>query len=386
MKVLFVATAYPARVDDARGAHVHRLARSLVERGHEVTVVAPGQTKSEQIEIDGVRVVLFRYWVRSRHRVASGVGGIVPAVRQRPSLAFQLVSLTVMMGRSVRSEVDSHDVVHSHWVIPSALIVRVLRRRCEVATAHGADVNIASKSTLGRFLLRFALGNTAVVSAVSEDIAARLRQAGCSRVELTPLGVEVPLAEAPANEDYDHDIVFVGSLVERKNVGLVLRAMRLLEERGLSPSFVVVGDGPKRRQLEAEAGSLNSYVRFLGEVEPQQAVHFIRRSRCLVLPSISEGRPTVVLEAMANDAVVVASDIAGTREMVESDVTGLLFEPGQDVALADCLQTILCDERRASRLRLAARRALVDNGWTVGDASARFEAIYRRTATVGTLC
>lgn len=133
-----------------------------------------------------------------------------------------------------------------------------------------------------------------------------------------------------------------------------LRAAARIRERRDDVSFLVVGDGPLRVELEsltAELG-LTDAVRFVGVRENIPEV--LGLMDVFVLSSLSEGAPNVILEAMAAGVPVVASNVGGVPDVVRDRETGRLVEPGDPDALADAVLDILSDETRAGLMgRLA---------------------------------
>ncbi len=118
--------------------------------------------------------------------------------------------------------------------------------------------------------------------------------------------------------------------------------------------FVLVGDGPQRSALESQAAALGltERVRFLGRRSDVPAL--LAACDLFVLPSLYEGLPLSVLEAMAARRPVVATDIAGTREAVRDGITGLLVPPADPGALARALRRLLGDPSLGAALTSAA--------------------------------
>ncbi len=136
--------------------------------------------------------------------------------------------------------------------------------------------------------------------------------------------------------------------------------------------FVLAGDGPERRPLEALAQDLGvaDRVRFLGQRDDVAAL--LSTSDLMVLPSLVEGLPVSVLEAMAAEKPVVATAIGGTDEAVVHGETGLLVPPRDPAALAVAIRTLLRDRGLSARLAAAGR--------------ARVEARFSREAMVAGIC
>jgi glycosyltransferase involved in cell wall biosynthesis len=108
-------------------------------------------------------------------------------------------------------------------------------------------------------------------------------------------------------------------------------------------AFIVAGDGPDREALEAESKrlGLNQRVRFLGHREDVPAL--LACCDLFVLPSLFEGLPVSILEAMSAGKAVVATAIGGTDEVVVPGETGLLVTPGDPLALAEAIQRLLTE-------------------------------------------
>ena len=153
---------------------------------------------------------------------------------------------------------------------------------------------------------------------------------------------------------------------ERAGLPVVLTVARLDEQKGhrylletaaLIPEaqFVFAGDGPLRASLEAQARSLgvDGRVRFLGYRD--DVGDLLRNCDVFVLPSLYEGLPLSILEAMAAGKPVIATRIGGTDEAVIDGETGLLVPPADPPALAASIRTVLADRPLAQRLGSAGR-------------------------------
>jgi glycosyltransferase involved in cell wall biosynthesis len=137
----------------------------------------------------------------------------------------------------------------------------------------------------------------------------------------------------------------------QKGMTFLLQAAALIPEA----TFVIAGDGPERRALEDSANKLNigERVRFLGH--RQDIPDLLANCDLFVLPSIDEGLPLSVLEAMAASKPVIATCIGGTNEAVIDGVTGLLVPPRNPSALAAAINKLLYDPSLAARLGEAGK-------------------------------
>jgi glycosyltransferase involved in cell wall biosynthesis len=153
--------------------------------------------------------------------------------------------------------------------------------------------------------------------------------------------------------------LFVGRLDDGvKRVTALIRAFGTLAREHASADLVVVGDGPDgvmlRRLAEIHAPGR---VHFVGWVAgPERLAGFYNAAECLVLPSLREGFPTVVGEAMACGAPVLGSRVGGVGELVIQGETGWLFQPGDDDALRAGLSFVLAHPETAAGMRARVRQ------------------------------
>lgn len=149
-------------------------------------------------------------------------------------------------------------------------------------------------------------------------------------------------------------MVFIGSLIARKNVGTVLRALAILESRGENLRFVIAGTGPDEPALRQEAGALSvaHRVEFLGRVSEAHKIVLLRTADLFVFPSLLEGFGMAPAEAMACGLPVVAFASGPVREFIADRVSGLLVDPGAGAeAFADAIALVLHDERLRQTVR-----------------------------------
>jgi glycosyltransferase involved in cell wall biosynthesis len=178
------------------------------------------------------------------------------------------------------------------------------------------------------------------------------------------------------------DAVIVGTISRldepKKGLGVFLRAARGVVDLCPKICFVICGDGYARGQLQALAQELGigDRVHFLGYWE--NALEVYRLLDVFVLPSLSEGFPTVNLEAMAAGLAVVTTDVGGAAEAVLDGETGFVVSPQDEVALRDAIVR-LCED--ASLRREIGHRAqtFVNEMFTVETLVWRIIEVYEET-------
>jgi colanic acid/amylovoran biosynthesis glycosyltransferase len=176
------------------------------------------------------------------------------------------------------------------------------------------------------------------------------------KLPLVRCGVDTERFRPPARErDGRARILYVGRLVHEKGVGVLLEALA-----GLDAELVLVGDGPRRAELEQRARSLGVHdrVRFAGAVGQDEIRAYYEDADLFCLPSFAEGLPVVLMEAMASGLPVVTTSIAGVPELVEDGVSGLLVRPARPDALREALARVVDDPALRRSFGEAGRRAV----------------------------
>ena len=155
----------------------------------------------------------------------------------------------------------------------------------------------------------------------------------------------------------------VGRLVEKKGIEYVLRAVRVLADRGVEVEYRILGDGPRRDRLAALAAELGvaDRVHLQGRHGQQAVREGVEGSDVLVAASVTaadgdeEGIPNVLKEAMALGLPVVGTRHAGIPELIEDGVSGFLVPERDEAALADALQRLARDPGRWAAMGRAGR-------------------------------
>lgn len=169
--------------------------------------------------------------------------------------------------------------------------------------------------------------------------------------------IDSAIDAAPVNDGTDNvQIITVGRLVDVKNQKVLLQAFSQLLESIPDAHLSLVGDGPLRNELEAQATSLGirEQVQFLGELSRETVYHQLAASDIFVIPSTSEGFCVAAVEAMAVGLPVVASDIDVLHEVVGEP--GVFVDSNDPTAFADAIIDLAEDSKRRERLGCQAKQ------------------------------
>jgi glycosyltransferase involved in cell wall biosynthesis len=353
VRVLAVTHVFPRHADDPSAPFLLTWARALADAGVDIGVIAPHDAGlPERHEIAGIPVRRPRYaperherlsYRGEMHRLARAPGGL--------PLAGGLVAAMASSLR-VQARVGRPDLVHVHWWLPGAIIARLARIEPPVVlTVHGTDVGLVERHPRLAMAARWALEVADRVEAVSTDLAARLlRTTGRPADAVNPMCLDPVLAGAPAART-EHAgplrVLGVGRLVAEKGFADLVSALALLH----SPArLVLVGDGPERDRLAAQARALAVDLRLPGALAPPQLRQAYRAADVVVQSSRQEGFGMVAAEALASGTPVVATDSGGVRDVLDADA---LVPPGDVPRLAAALAAVAGDP--ASARQRAAR-------------------------------
>jgi teichuronic acid biosynthesis glycosyltransferase TuaC len=371
MKVCFISTSYPRSKSDDAGIFVERLAQSLSEIGVKILVIAPRDSDEAEYENHGsIEVVRVNYAGWASHKLAYGAG-IVPNLRARPALILQVPFLFLALTRAALKRSNEIDLIHAHW-IPSAavgLLLKIMKRKKYLITVRGEDLRMI---TLLKWLLLVLLKQAQVVISVSSEFKTKL-SALLTQVEHIPNGIQVtlPTVNELASFKVAHKfkpeiryLIFVGSLIERKRIELLIQALASLEHKDLS--LILIGREAdksylnKLKSLVNELG-LNERVRFEGAIAPNLIGSYLLAANIYLSASEFEGRSNSVLEAMYAGLPVLLSNIAAHAEVVKDRETGLLFNDIDD--LVHKLTELLNDRPLLTKLSQAAKNTVKEWSW-----------------------
>ena len=386
LRIVVVTTSYPLEPGSISGIFIDRLLRAL-PADLRATVVTPGAT-GRQTPVSGgaIDVRPVTYAPRAWQQLAHNPGGIPVALRARPWLWPLVPAMVAALFLGSLRALRRADLAHANWSACGVIagIAGACLRRPVVTSLRGEDVSRLESSRLSRWTLRLCAllsDRLVVVSGHMLPVLSRLLGSASSRAVFIPNGVDPELLELPIRDGCPapgarRRILSVGALIPRKRMDLLVSA---LGEGDAGDEVVLVGDGVERERLRELAGRLGveARLRMEGSVEPGAMVRAYAAADVFVLASAAEGRPNVVIEAMAAGLPVIATDIPGIREIVVHGKTGLLFNPADPADLCRRLQELRDTPGLGERLARTARKWIADEGLTWPASAGRYAELYR---------
>lgn len=293
----------------------------------------------------------------------------------RPATAGQLLAFARWCRRERIAVVQTCDLYANIFGLPGAALAGV-----PVRIGSRRELN-PDKST-GQIRLQ-RLAYRAATKVVANSPAARqvLTAEGVApgSIAVIPNGVDPSWFDLPDHRRPIRTVITVANLRPEKSHDTLLEAAAALSPAHPDLRFQIVGDGPRRQQLEARAaalglGGLGGIVQFLGHRDDVPAL--LAAADLFVLPSRSEAFPNGATEAMAAGLPVVACAVGGLVDLIDPGVTGLLVPPGDAAALAAAIARLAGNPAEAESLGRAARLA-VRQRYSFDRMVGSFEELYR---------
>lgn len=277
---------------------------------------------------------------------------------------------TLCRSFAVLSRENRFDIIHAHGLLPcgmaAVLLSRAFRVPC-VCQARGSDVNVYPwESRRNLSLTQGVIDRCDVPVAVSRDLARKMSSLSRTRRDATLLYTTVdtelfaPVADTTALRNRlqipseSFLALYVGDLICEKGIFDLIKAWGEVHRRRPDSLLVFLGKGPLAAVIRGETRGIH-----LSGPRPHEEVSlWMQASDVLVLPSYSEGLPTVVVEAMACGLPVVATNVGGTPEAVVHGETGFLVAPKDHRELASRILSVAQNPELRKSMGRAARRRM----------------------------
>jgi glycosyltransferase involved in cell wall biosynthesis len=348
--------------------HVAYLTAGLAERGYDTTLVAGTIARGEEsmaFVADAHNVHIET--LSELHREISPIRDLRAILR---------------LARLIRRERPA--ILHTHTAKAgavgriAALLAGDARPPIVVHTFHGHVLRgyfgrtmTFGFRTLERWLARTTTSLVAVSPEVRDDLVA-LRVAPASKFTVVRLGID--LAHRIASDgaqrretrrqmglrDDAFVVGWVGRMTAVKNTDSLVRALQALVDLGVDARLLLVGDGPDRDHLERYAHELGVMKRCLFLGYQEDVARFYDAIDALVLPSVNEGTPVSVIEALAAERPAVATRVGGTPDIIRDGIDGFLVDPADPGELAERLAELARDATRRAAMGAAGRARVLE--------------------------
>jgi len=281
---------------------------------------------------------------------------------------FNIIRMAKFIGK------HNPDILHSHTYF-SNTIGRIAGRLANVPViithVHNTYFNYSIKNLLIERVLSFFTDKIICCSKAVRDFVLKHEKIKIQKTVVIHNGINlrkfhegfngVSLRKSFKISDDAPVIITVASLTEKKGHKFLLKAITSIKKRYRNIKVLIVGDGPLEHELKkiARDYNLRNSVIFAGQ--RNDIPELLKISDIFVLPSLQEGFPLAVIEAMSTGLPVVATSVGGVPEVIEHGETGLLIPLGNPEALSDAIMILLKDEKIGKEIGRQGQKVISEN-------------------------
>lgn len=401
-KMAYLVSLYPA----ISHTFILREIRLLRRMGHEIVTASINRADLRQMGVEEEQEAQKTFFVKDEG-VWGGLKALLYWLVKSPARLLHMLLAAPSLGRHGQwwmgfayaveaalvarwMEREGAHLLHVHFG-NAAASVGVLAKRlmgCHLSfTIHGPD---EFDDVLGQHLRR-KMAEVDEVICISKNVHAQLMRLSdpkdWHKLYVCRLGVDLEQHSFAmrASSSGMTQLLCVGRLAPAKGQLVLLHALLQLRSQGLCFHLTLVGDGPDRARIEGEIArwDLTPHVSLTGALPQAQVRELMELADVFVLPSLAEGIPVVLMEAMACGLPCVSTPVNGIPELIGSEHMGLLATPGDAHALAEKLRELITRPRLRQSVAMGAYVKLArdyDLHRNVGQLSRHFRSFPRQTA------
>ncbi len=359
MKITILVVGFPPRWTGGTEIATYNIAKYLMKRGHEA------------------------------HIITTLDDGLLKKSTEEGFFIHRIESSEIPMLFSIRALFEEKrigsDIIHAQGLymgFPAFLIKKILKRPY-VIWSRGSDVYFSwkYKSLTSKPILK----NADAVITLTEDMKKEMQKIYDREIFVLPNGIDSWKFNSLSKENSRKElkiqenekiILFVGGLRHVKGARYLIEAMKTIIDREKNARLLIVGDGDEKEFLKDLVKRLNlqEHVNFAGKIPNENIPEYMVASDIFVLPSLSEGFPVTVLEAMASGLPIVTTDVRGLSEIVKEGENGFLVKPENPGEIAEKVLLILEDTELRERISLSNKEKSKKYSWE--SVVARLEDVY----------
>ena len=323
----------------------------------------------------GDKVVVFT-WTKERNSCIEYINKNFRILRLRgPNMALPpfFSEYPLIPNLSEFIKIESPDVIHahSHLFLTTFSSIRIARKLGipSIVSVHGliADRDLLTNSLQNAYLHSIAswiFRNSTITICLTKSDANQVLQIGCppEKIRIVPNAVDTELFKPYPNMEREDLVVWTGRFVPEKGLTYLIKAAKIVIDENSKVKFLLIGGGPLKSRLSGLIRSfhLEKNVFLIGPVKREEIAKYLAKACIFLFPSIREGIPKSVLEAMSAGKPVIASDIPGIKEVIKEGDNGILVPPKNPRMLAKAILTLLEDRSLRKKLGWNARKTVLD--------------------------
>ena len=254
------------------------------------------------------------------------------------------------------------DIVHAHN-IPAALAMKNASGK-KILSLHGVfskqidELHGKTTSKVSERYEKDALTWADAITVISKEAYDHYTKLGFN-VHQVPNGIDISSLPQKKDRRFEKQIIFAGRLSKEKGIVTLLDiATQLPDELNL----IILGAGPEDDKI-SEITKSKTNIHFLGYQSKENTIALIRGSDILIQPSLAEGISSTLLEAMACQIPIIASDVGGNKEIIQHNKTGILIPPNDSKAVLSAILELVSDNEKMHKLAEEASKYVEKYDW-----------------------
>lgn len=332
MKILIITNMYPSKKKPYYGIFIKNQVRCLINLNHDVKVIC------DRGEGNDLYQLFIKYFL-------IGLKSIYYCIIKKP------------------------DIIHAHYIFPPgffAMICSFILRSPLLITSHRGDVfDMPYTHRIMFILTRLCLLRANKIVAVSSEIKMKLNfdfNIDINKISIIDMGVDTLISDRITNSSNNGQnthqirILFVGSSFKRKGGYTLLKAAKIIKNKLKdNVKYDFIGEKPELIDLNTEKMNLSEDIRFHGFLTHLETMKLMKKSDIFVLPSLSEGLPISMLEAMSFGLCTILTPVGDIPSVIQNEKNGLLIPVGDYRSLAEAIIKLINDKKLMKKIGEAAK-------------------------------
>ncbi|MGB9937074.1 MAG: glycosyltransferase family 4 protein [Methanobacterium sp.] len=252
------------------------------------------------------------------------------------------------------------------------IFTKIILRKPFIVWGQGSD--IYTQWQFKYLISKYVLKNSDKIIALTKDMCIEIKKLYDKQVFIIPNGIEIKRFKYLSKENSrkiigllpdKYIITFVGTLRPIKGVKYLMYSIKIIKDLKIDFKVLIIGDGQDRTKLELLAKKLDitDFVEFIGRISNDNINTYMAASDVFVLPSLSEGFPVVILEAMASGLPIITTNVKGLPEIVKNYENGFTVEPKDPQKLANRILLLMENNKLSNKISGNNKQKAIEYDW-----------------------
>lgn len=384
--ILILTISFPRWPNDHIATmYLFELYKRLTD-SYNIFFLVPHVKKAKTKEVwQNVNIYRFRYfWPDKLEKLCYG-SGVIPKLRKNKFLyllvpflfIFQFINICVLLKK------ERIDIIHAHWFVPSgftAIIAAKIFRKPSIISSHGPDIlNLpgAFWDKTRKFIVKQANLVTVISPTFIKDLV-NFYPPVKEKISFISMGIDTELFYfKPKEFKSEQKLLFAGRLSPVKGVSYLIKAMPKILQEFPNAKLEIIGYGEQEDDLRklVRTLSLDKKINFVGAVENKEMPKYYHSSSVYILPSLVEGLPVALMEAMSCGCPVIATSVGGVPDLIGDGINGILIKTKSIEEISQSVIKILSDNNFRENIIKNAREKIKENyDWQI--IAMKFKRLY----------